>query len=241
MPDDGRIMLQVHPATRGDDRLEDAILAWAETACRENAREGAAPVLETDAADDDAQRLAVLARRGYQRADDGYTYIYFHQPLDAPLLAPHVPSGFTVRHVMEADFADRVALHREVWTGSRVTVESYRGMRAVMGFLPDLDIVAVAPNGTLASYCICWYDPESRTGLFEPVGTRPAYRGQGIGKAVIREGLRRLQAHGARLAIVLTNEGNTTAIRLYQSAGFRIISHDRSYRKVCGPSGGGGL
>jgi mycothiol synthase len=209
------------------------MLAWAEEACRENAREGVAPVLGTDVFDDDSQRCAVLARRGYQRDTDGYTFVRFHQPLDMPMTVPRLPPGFTVRHVTEADFAERVALHREVWAGSRVTVNSYRGMRAVMGYLPDLDIVAVAPDGTLASYCICWYDPESRTGLYEPVGTRPAYRGQGIGKAVITEGLRRLQTHGAQLAIVHTNEGNTAAIRLYKSAGFRVVSRDHPYRKMC--------
>jgi ribosomal protein S18 acetylase RimI-like enzyme len=241
LPDDGQIVLQIHPAMRGDDRLEDAMLAWAEEACRSSATGEAAPTLDTDAFDDDAQRLAVLARRGYHRADDGYGFVRFHQPLDGSIPAPELPPGFTVRHVVEADFPERVALHREVWAGSRVTVDSYRGMRAVTGYLPDLDIVAVAPDGTLASYCICWYDPESRTGLYEPVGTRPAYRGQGIGTAVIREGLRRLQAHGARLAIVHTNSTNTAAIRLYESAGFRIVSRDHPYRKMCTLPGGSGL
>ncbi len=234
MPDNGVVVLQMHPATRGDDRLEDAMLAWAEAACREQPRDGATPVLETDAFDDDTQRLAVLTRRGYERVADGPTLLRFHQPLGMPPPAPQLPRGFTVRHVVEADFAERVALHREVWTNSRVTVESYRRMRAVMGYLPDLDIVAAAPDGTLASYCICWYDSESRTGLYEPVGTRPAFRGQGIGKAVIVEGLRRLRAHGARLAIVQTYEGNSAAIRLYTSAGFRLVSRDHTYRKVCG-------
>lgn len=237
MPDDGHVALQVHPATRGDDRLEEAMLAWAEEACRRNATGETAPTLDTDAFDDDLQRLAVLARRGYQRTDDGYIFVRFHQALDGPIPAPELPPGFTVRYVAdEADFPERIALHREVWANSRVTMDSYRRMRAVTGYLPDLDIVAVAPDGTLASYCICWYDPESGTGQYEPVGTRPAFRGQGIGKAVIREGLRRLQAHGARLAIVHTNDTNTAANRLYESAGFHIVSRDHPYRKVCTPS-----
>jgi mycothiol synthase len=230
LPDNGTIVLQLHPALRGDDRLEDAMLAWAEQTCRSRAT---APTLETDAFDDDAQRLAVLARRGYARADDGLVLVRFHQSLDAPLPAPASPLDFAIRHIAdEADFPARVALHRAVWTNSRVTVESYRRMRAVPGYSPELDLVAVAPDGTLASYCICWYDPESRTGLYEPVGTHPAYRGRGIGKAVISEGLRRLQAHGARLAIVQTNDTNVAAIRLYESAGFRIVSRDHTYRKA---------
>jgi ribosomal protein S18 acetylase RimI-like enzyme len=104
-----------------------------------------------------------------------------------------------------------------------------------MGYRSDLDIVAAAPDGVFASYCICWFDPESRTGQYEPVGTRPAFRGQGIGRAVVIEGLRRLRELGAHLAIVHTNDTNIAAIRLYESAGFRIVSRDYPYRKICAP------
>jgi mycothiol synthase len=234
VPDDGQVSLQVHPSTRGDARLEHAMLAWAEDTCRSSTTGTTAPTITTDAFDDDEQRLAVLARRGYHRADGGFTSVRFHQNLAARISAPELPPGFTMRHIAdEADFAARVALHREVWTGSRVTVDSYRQMRTITGYRPELDIFAVAPDGTWASYCICWYDPESRTGQYEPVGTRPAYRGRGLGKAVITEGLRRLQAYGACLAIVHTNDTNIAAIRLYESAGFQIVSRDYPYRKLC--------
>jgi mycothiol synthase len=230
----GQTALQLHPAMRGDDRLEQAMLAWAEDRCRQGATGEAAPVLVTDASDDDLQRQGVLVRRGYERTDEAYTFVCFHQDLQAPIGSVSPPSGFVVRDVAsEADFPDRVALHREVWAGSRVTVDSYRRMRGIAGYRPELDMIAVAPDGTLASYCICWFDPESGTGLFEPVGTRAAYRGQGLGKAVIAEALRRLQAQSARLAIVYTNDTNAAAIRLYESAGFAIVSRDYPYRKVC--------
>jgi len=36
----------------------------------------------------------------------------------------------------------------------------------------DLDLVAVADNRELASFCAIWFDDFSRTTLFEPVGTQ---------------------------------------------------------------------
>lgn len=224
--DEAGVVIQTHPATWGDDRFEDAALAWYEA---ERVEAG-----ETDATtyayDDDPQRLGVLHRRGYTRAGDA-SFVRFEQDLAAPVAAPAVPPGWVIRSLKgESEYAERVALHHAVWP-SRITVESYRRMRAVEGYMPDLDIVAVAPDDTFASYCICWYDPASRTGLFEPVGTHPAWRGRGLGTAVVREGMRRLREHGTHRTFVHTNGTNAAAIRLYASAGFRIVSHTHPYRK----------
>jgi GNAT superfamily N-acetyltransferase len=120
-------------------------------------------------------------------------------------------------------------MHREVWHPSKVTLEAYRRLRAAQGYDPRLDLVAVAPDGGFGSYCICWFDPHSRTGLFEPVGTRPASRGRGLGKAVMYEGLRRLRELGARTALVLAVHDNEAARRLYESVGFKKVNAERLY------------
>ena len=76
------------------------------------------------------------------------------------------------------EWEERVEVHREVWHPSRVTLEAYRRLRAA-GYNPRLDLVAVAPDGRFGSYCICWFGPQSRTGLFESLGTRQAHKGKG--------------------------------------------------------------
>jgi len=96
---------------------------------------------------------------------------------------------------------------------------------------PNLDIVAVAPDGQIRAFCIVWMDPVNKVGLFEPVGTHPDFQRKGLGKAVMLEGFRRLRAGGMRQAIVSTFEDNLAAIKLYESVGFQIVNHLGTYEK----------
>ena len=125
-----------------------------------------------------------------------------------------------------------VNAHREVWHPSSHTLEAYRRLRTAPGFIPDLDIVALAPDGTFASYCMFWLDPINHIGLLEPVGTRSAYRRQGLSTAVLYEGIRRLQDYGARTAWVSTGAQSDQAIALYESVGFRLLFKDHRYGRA---------
>ncbi|MEZ4583763.1 MAG: hypothetical protein R3A10_19365 [Caldilineaceae bacterium] len=40
----------------------------------------------------------------------------------------------------------------------------------------DLDLVVVAPNGELASFCGVWFDDTTRSAVIEPVGTYGPYQ-----------------------------------------------------------------
>ena len=124
-----------------------------------------------------------------------------------------------------------MALHRAVWPGATMTLASYRRLRAAPHFLPELDLVAVAPDGSFAASCICWLDTVNRSGEFEPVGTHERFRGQGAGTALMLEGLRRLQALGAHTARVTAVGDNAAAMRLYASVGFFTFDTERFYRK----------
>jgi ribosomal protein S18 acetylase RimI-like enzyme len=129
----------------------------------------------------------------------------------------------------EEEWEERVEIHRDVWHPSRVTLEAYQCLRTAPGYDPRLDLVAVAPDGTFGSYCICWFDPKCRTGLLEPLGTRTMYRGKGLGKSVMHEGLRRLRELGAHTAFVTAVHDNEAARNLYESVGFKTVNRERLY------------
>ena len=204
------VVTQVHPRLRGSGVLEREMLDWAAHQTRTVYGERAGDELWTRVPEDEPRLAAFLAGLGFVK-DPDYALKLFLE-LDDSLPRPTPPDGWTVCEVGgEEEWEERVETHREVWHPSRITLEAYRRLRNAPGYDPRLDLVAVAPDGTFGSYCICWFDPESRTGLFEPVGTRPAHRGKGLGKAVMLEGLHRLRDLGAHAAAVTAIHDNETA------------------------------
>jgi mycothiol synthase len=248
------LLLQLHHALRaapGAADALDAMLAWAERQTTPTPDEGEMPwmypYLQLEALEDDALYVAALERRGYAREERAL--LVFQRPLEATEPAAALPEGWAIRSMAEltapADLARRVELHREVWAPSRVTLEAYQRLRQAAGYRPDLDLVAVSPEGEFGAYCICWADDANRSGEFEPVGARPAYRRLGLARAVLLEGCRRLRAGGATLAIVYTGAADNPpkfaaepARRLYLSAGFTIVNHLVTWRLTRGPGAG---
>lgn len=224
------VIFQVRPDWRGRDLLEPLILAWGATHVDKTA-----PTYDghlwTRIPDTDSATLACLTQQGFQR--DDWFAVNMHHPLAEPVILPPLPDGFTVRAVgEETEWEARVNLHRDVWHPSRVTLDAYQRLRQIPGYDPELDLVVVAPDGEMVAYCICWWDAVNRTGEFEPVGTREKWRGRGLGKIVIREGLRRLQARGAQVAYVSTPGKNIPAQRLYESAGFTVYTREHLYGRL---------
>ncbi|HKV83079.1 MAG TPA: N-acetyltransferase [Ktedonobacterales bacterium] len=229
-PRGGEALVCLRPPLRGDDAILDAMYAWATQRAMQTASSERAPVLHTQALDGDTALVAYLTAHGFTREESHY--VHMRRDLDGEIPAPTPPDGWTVRQVGgEQEWQRRVDTHREVYHPSRVTLAAYRRLRRAPLYRPELDLVAVSPEREFASYCICWYDPVTRVGEFEPVGTRAAYRRRGLGRALMFEGQRRLRALGARTAIVYTNGDNIPAIPLYESAGFRIVDRDYLYQR----------
>jgi ribosomal protein S18 acetylase RimI-like enzyme len=181
--------------------------------------------------------LAALGYRDTGRAD----FLLNHRDLRATVV-PDIPlaDGAVVRLVRQddpAEVAARVELHREVWAPSRFTGDGYARLQRKPIYRPDLDLVVVTPAGELASYCIVWWDPASRTGEFEPVGTAERFRGRGYGTALMRDGLRRLHTLGAEHAIVIsgTREERAPSRRLYAASGFDVAFRYETWMRPSAP------
>jgi GNAT superfamily N-acetyltransferase len=225
------IELQIHPRLHEQKRLKESMLAWAEERARACAGPGW-PRLTVTVPDRDSGLITFLRSRGFEPEQLRPSSTRLRQDLQRTILPASLPAGWTVRPVAdESEWKERVDIHREVWHPSRMTVEAYRRLRSAPGYLPDLDLVVVAPDGIFASYAICWLDQVNGTGLFEPVGTRPAYRRRGLGAALLTASLRRLQEYGARTALVQTSLRNKPAIHLYETVGFQNDGTESHYRK----------
>ena len=95
----------------------------------------------------------------------------------------------------------------------------------------ERDLLVCAPDGRSAAACTIWLDPVNGVGLFEPVATHPDFRGRGLGKAVMPEGMRRMKTAGMERAIVGFEPNNRAALALYTSLGFRALAYFTIARK----------
>src|SRR5262249_54468701 len=146
--------------------------------------------------------------------------------LDEPVPAPQLPEGFVLRPLAgEGEVEDYVALHRAAFGTENMTVERRLAIVRNPGYLPELDLVAVAPDGTLAAFCVCSSETEENSarefpqGAIDIIGSWPDWRGKGLGRAMLLAGLRALQAHGMAIATLGTSSDNIAGQRLYESAG----------------------
>jgi ribosomal protein S18 acetylase RimI-like enzyme len=159
---------------------------------------------------------------------------YLDRDLGTPPPAADLPQGFCCRTVREGDAAERVSIHREVWSRpdapSRFTESSYAQTQREWPYRESLDCVVEAPDGRFAAYCLCWLDAENAVGEFEPVGTREEFRRLGVGAAVCTFALQRLYEEGARQAIVYC--ASPAACSLYESLGFEIHSSLVGYSRA---------
>jgi len=181
---------------------------------------------------DNAERIAFLEAGGFQRGE--YVEVNMLRSLDDSIGEQPVPSGFVVRSV--ADDPREVSLRAEAqrdvwrpWTVGDVTDEQYARFMRMPGYDRDLDVVAVALDGTIAAYVNGWLDPVNKIGDLGPVGAREAYRRKGLTRAVLLECMRRMKAKGMERVCVSTGEGNVAARNLYGSVGFRVVNRYVEY------------
>jgi GNAT superfamily N-acetyltransferase len=154
----------------------------------------------------DAMRQEILTRRGFERGR--WAENQWRRDLDHPIPEVAVPEGYTIRSLGDGD--ELPARSWASWRGFHPNDpdedyegwEWYQNIQRCPLYRRDLDIVAVAPTGEIASFCTIWYDDATRSAYIEPVATVPEHLRRGLARATITEGLQRLQKMGATRAFV---------------------------------------
>jgi len=164
-------------------------------------------------------RELLLSELGYKK---GETSMYLRlRPVDLPIPDVGCPESYEIRSVKgRSDYDQLASVIRLVFGhGEWFNAEIYEGITRCSFYKQDLDLVAVAPGGTFASFCTFRMDPISKITNLEPVGTHPNYRKLGLAKALIFEGLKRAIRYNPALFYV--GAANTPAAnRLYDSVGY---------------------
>jgi ribosomal protein S18 acetylase RimI-like enzyme len=214
----GECSLSMHPDYMSEFK---AIVNWMEARVRElREEEGKGPKIAMVVDDEDEERIVLLAELGFQKDEmEGDKQV---RPLDTPIPDYTLPEGYTVRHVViEEDYREyrevQKSVFRHIVEMSKAQLQLYS--RASF-YKEDLDIVAVDSKGSFAAFCTVRMDPLSKIAELEPVGTHPDHRKLGLGKAVICEGLRRLEKCNPSAMVIIGAAPSEGARRLYESVGF---------------------
>jgi mycothiol synthase len=184
-------------------------------------------------AEQDEARIHWLEENGF--TPEQQEFIYFKRSLSGPLHGPSLPPGFSIRSSRGPEDGRLRSACSHAAFGSNKPFDEYwpRTLRFMQSpvYVPEHELFVIAPSGDVAAFCITWTDELTRVGHFEPVGTHPAYQRKGLGKSLISEALRRLQAEGMLEVDLCTNHTNLPAIGLYESIGFRKNKRLLTYKK----------
>ncbi len=214
----GNAFLQVHPEFK-DPGLEEQMIRQAEEDLRAPSRRGGMVLwIWTEAGD--AQRIGILERRGFTHLaeHDGHQWL---RSLELPIPRSEVPTGYAIRSLgNEAELPSRSwaswrAFHPNAPDEDYDGWRWYLNIQAAPLYRPDLDLVATAPSGEVAAFTTVWFDEETHSGCFEPVGCMPEHQRKGLARALLHEGMRRLKKLGATMC--MTSGGSTHANGLYQA------------------------
>ncbi|NMO22894.1 GNAT family N-acetyltransferase [Pyxidicoccus fallax] len=221
----GDVDLLIHPREHAAT-LMPQILEWAQAWFPTRGASGERP-LHVWALESNTSMTRALEQQGWRRIED--CYLHLARPTADTGTAP-LPPGYTVRNVRgPEETAARAEVHRRAFGTERVTTEVYQRVMGASHYRAHLDLVAEAPDGSLAALALCWLDPENGLGEFEPVATAPEHRRKGLAQALIQEGVRRMWKEGARTALVYAHAANPASVALYESAGFRVIDRNWGY------------
>ncbi len=200
--DRGNAFLQVHPAFKTKELEEEMIATTEEHYAVE--RDGKKKVaVWTDS--QDTLRLDILQARGYVKGK--WTESQWRRDLDEPIPEEPVAEGYIIRAL--GDESELPARSWASWRGFHPDEpdekyegwEWYHNIQSCSLYRRDLDIVAVT-GAIIAAFATFWFDDVTRTVYIEPVATVPEHQRKGLQKAILSEGLRRVQRLGAVRAFV---------------------------------------
>ena len=229
-----------------------ALLGWAERHALEIVRTRAIETVDLPQymgfgiVESNPAALAFAGSTGYARLRYGFQ---MHRDLAEPIADRRLPAGIELRPV-------RPEHHRQIWDAD---VEAFRDH-----FEPrerdETDFVAAftAPNVETDLWRVAWdgnevvgsvmnqIDPHENAkagldiGWLEHVSVRRAWRGRGVGSALIVASLHALRERGMTVASLgVDGENLTGALRLYEQLGFRRhktwITHRKPLTEVEGP------
>lgn len=223
--DRGCIFLDIHPDFCTSE-LQEEMIAIAEKHLTSSTldRDGKPRVwMWVDS--QDAVLQEILTRRGFHRIErEGLKEYKHYRSLDGSLPDEPATPGYIIRalgdglELLERCYAMGLGFRKDDVHAAREKrdhPEWYHRLQSAPPYRRDLDLIAVASDGSIAAFCTVWFDDVTRTACFEPIATVPAHRRHGLARAMMIEGMHRLKKMGCKVAFV--SGSSDAANALYSS------------------------
>lgn len=182
------------------------------------------------------------ARAFYAAVGYAYHSSMWQMRLDeiGPTPLPDLPGGLEIVSVDRVPIEDYVELANASFAGHptpfHVTTELVRWAHARPEFEPSqIGVLRVAAVGELIGYCRTRPGGDGEPGEIALIGVMPAWRGQGLGRALLTWGLHRLAQAGRTRAELSVEARNDGALGMYRQAGFQRVFEWPRYARASAP------
>lgn len=206
---------------RYEESLGSQVVEWGESCIRKAPASQEPATLDTNCREDHTARIAFLERHGFQQTEN--TNVAMRRDLSQLIPEPKLPPGFVIRPLAGIHEAEAVAaMHRLAFGTDYMTTENRLAIMNTSEYDLSLDLIVVAPDGTIAANCICCVNEQEKTGNTDPVATHPRYQGMGLARALLARGMQLLKERGALSAHFGTRGDNIAMQKTGASVGFTV-------------------
>ena len=200
-----------------DKALFKNMLDWAENVLQRANPD--AETIDTSCLEHDSIRWQLLINNNF--AEQTIKTIKLERNLNILPKTPTLAKGFSIRQFKgESELEAFVTLHRAAHNTENMTIEERQSWLTHPEYDVELDLLAIAPNGSLAAYCFTQI--EDSTGFTDPIATHPKYQRMGLARALINKAFQLLKERGIKTAALTTSSENQVALQVYKSLGFEI-------------------
>jgi GNAT superfamily N-acetyltransferase len=223
--DDGEAFFQLRHEHLPDARLNE-LFSFCEA--RLGKAEGETRKIQLFLPAGDGRLEALAQERGFVRQSwvdhDGVLEVTDELPVTLPAGYTFADGSAVTPEEMGAAHAQAFGYADDLVYPQRA-VEGFRRMIATPDYRADLHLHVRGPDGDVATFAAMWYDARNRIGILEPVGTAPAHRGLGLGRAAIYSLINKIRGEGALRVHVGSDQP------FYQRLGFVIREKYSVWRK----------
>ena len=176
-----------------------------------------------DGADDVVRE--VLVGHGFAIEEDGLVETW---------LAADARPGISPLHEDYRLFSRLDTMRRPHHMIDRSGPEVETRLRQTSLYRPDLDLFVLDSRDRVAAYGLFWFDPETATGMVEPMRTEDDHQRRGLARHLLTAGIDLLAEAGAVRIKICFSPDNPAARGLYLSVGFEPVRQTDVFSRRAG-------